>query len=371
MPESLPKDEHDRSYFLDHRYVQDALAYGNKGFHDILAHNGEQARQSFVQSTNLLAAGLVEHKKFSAERAKTLSIVADIFRGGLMAAGSVAAYKAGSSATTTQQMNAAQSAFSNFLDASNSLGAFLQEQIRLGELNSSAVRSVHKDQWRSVVVADHLISRSIVRVLNETRNSSCTGFFIAPYVIMTSAHCFRLGDALGAFRQTPADGEAFMTGEDEYIEIERQYQHNLYVDGNTDTRPYDIAFLVTKAPSESYLPVSTRSLTPGERLMVIGYSGDLNKGYFLRIDYGCEVTSLWKAGYFGSNCTGYPGNSGGPIITADKEIAVVGVTAAGHKRRDRSDNDTYGASIQRGAAVFHFVMNDPVLNGRIQSNPFD
>src|SRR5690554_5466812 len=67
LPESLPKDEHDRSYFLDHRYVQDALAYGNKGFHDILAHNGEQARQSFVQSTNLLAAGLVEHKKFSAE----------------------------------------------------------------------------------------------------------------------------------------------------------------------------------------------------------------------------------------------------------------------------------------------------------------
>jgi len=371
LPGNLTKIEPDRDYFLDHGYVRDALAYGNQGFQEILAHNDELARQSFVQSTELLAAGLVEHKKFAESRAQIQRSFADIFKAGLMALGTVAAYKAGSSATTTQQRQAVDSAFSSFLDASNNLGAFIQDQIRRGELESSAVRSIDKNKWRAVVVADHRIARSIVRVRNQSTGGSCTGFFIAPHVIMTAAHCFNLGQTLAAYRQIPADGEAFMTGEDEFIEIERQYQDKGFVYGDMSTTPYDIAFLVTKKPSQSYLPISTRPLARGDRLMALGYSGDLNKGHFLRIDYGCKVTSLRKADQFVGDCATYKGNSGGPVLTIDKEIAVVGVFSAGFFRRDRSNDDSIYAPARRGAAIFHSVMNDPESSGRVTFNPFD
>ncbi|MBO9357627.1 trypsin-like serine protease [Bordetella petrii] len=379
LPANLTRVEADRGYFLDHEYVRDALAYGNQGFQKILSHNGELARQSFVKSTNLLAEGLAEHKKFAKDRAQTQRTFADIFKVGLMALGTAVAYKARSSANTGQQLQAVDAAFSNFLDASNSLGAFIQDQIRLGELGSSAVRTVDKNQWRAAVVADHRLSRSIVRVFNDTKfrgsnpsTSSCTGFFVAPYVIMTAAHCFEIGDALGAYRQIPADGKAFMTGEEEHIEIEMQYRGSYDDRARAKTRPYDMAFLLTKKPSESYLPISTRPLRMGEKLMSLGYSGDLNNGYFLRIDYGCKVTSFQQADSFRTNCITYGGNSGGPILAVDGEVAVVGVHHGSYRRTEGHTNDNgYEASMRQAAALFRMAMNHPASKGRIQANPFE
>ncbi|GAB3676427.1 hypothetical protein GCM10028792_15500 [Salinisphaera aquimarina] len=59
---------------------------------------------------------------------------------------------------------------------------------------------------------------------------------------------------------------------------------------------------MTGQPGRSYLPVSARPLERGERLLAMGYSGDLKDGYFLQIDYGCEVTSVGEAGHFGNSC---------------------------------------------------------------------
>lgn len=336
----------------------------------VASGQGKVAREHFVQSTDILATGLALHRQYAAQRAQNQQTAATVLVLGIGLIGAKASSDASAKAQSAAELNRINAAFSDFTNAAGNFGQFLNEQIRLGELNSSAVARVDRDRWRSVVVSNHKHAQSVVQIHNETRGTSCTAFFVDPYVLMTAAHCFKIGDALGAFRDSPQNGKNFMTGNRQYLEITHQFSHVGW-DGNVNsTGAFDVAFLMMKNPSASWLPVSTASVRPGQELMALGYSGDLNDGYFLQIDYGCQATSIGRSFRLGSNCVIWRGNSGGPILTTGANPRVVGVNSSGHLRGDRSANDTFAASTRSAVEMFDLIINHPYTSGKIKHNPF-
>lgn len=365
-----PDVERNRSYYLNHRYVGEALSYGNTAMDSAVAGRSDVARANFVQSTDTLATGLALHRQYAASRAENQEIAAAFLTLGIGLVGMNAANRAASSATSAADLNRINAAFSDFVGATGNFGQFLNEQIRLGEIDSSAVDRVDRDRWRSVVVSNHKFSRSIIQIHNKTRDTTCTGFFVDPYVVMTAAHCFRIGDALGAFRDTPQNGRDFMTGNRDFLKIDHQFSHIRW-DGNVGrTGAYDVAFLLMAQPSSDWLPVSTAPVRPGTKLMALGYSGDLNNGYFLQIDYGCAATSVRPNDLLGSNCVIWRGNSGGPILTAGANPRVVGVNSSGYLRRERSANDTFAASPRQAVEMYDSMLAMDVVKGKATRNPF-
>jgi len=359
-----------RSYYLDHGYVAEALGHGNQAMALAVAGQGEAARTSFVRSTETLASGLTLHRQYASERAENQQAAATVLTLGIGIVGAVAAGRASGNATSTAELNRINAAFSDFVDATGSFGQFLNEQIRQGEIGSSAVGRVDRDRWRSVVVSNHRYVRSIVTIRNQTSGRYCTGFFVDPHVVMTAAHCFRLGEALGAYRDMPQQGKNFMTGTREFLKIDYQFSHGRW-DGDVNrTGAFDIAFLLMEKPSQDWLPVSTAPVRPGTELIAMGYSGDLNKGYFLQIDYGCRASSVRADNSLASSCVIWRGNSGGPIFTAGANPRVVGVNSSGYLRRDRSEDDTFSASTREAVAMFDEVAAHPAAAGKITRNPF-
>ncbi|WP_118135517.1 serine protease [Oceanicella sp. SM1341] len=373
-PQSLQAATQDRSYFLDHDYVRAAMAHGNQGFAEVMAHRGEAARESFATSTGILVEGVAKHAEYAADRAAEQRLLADLLTVGLGVAGTLAATNAMSSAGSTAQNNAIIGNLSRFMDMNRSMNQMLHSDISAAQAGSSAVRRVDRDRWRAPVVSDHRIARSIVRLHNETRNTLCTGFFVAPYLIATAAHCFRLGEIMAAYRQRPGDGEAFMTNDLQLFTPHLQTQPEPWarqpLGPDHDYSPFDFALLVTNEPSDSYLPVLAREVRPGERLMALGYSGDLNQGFFLQLDYGCEVTSVGEYASFRSNCVTWGGNSGGPVLAIDGEIAVVGVHSNSRRQQNRDENNAGAASVLRGAPLTDHLLVDPNAQGRVTFNPF-
>ena len=79
----------------------------------------------------------------------------------------------------------------------------------------------------------------------------------------------------------------------------------------------------------------------GSRIAVAGYSGDINSGNVLMMDYGCPVTNVnYRGGLYEYECSTFPGNSGGPIFAGDigkrlgefgrraiRPLTVIGVNA--------------------------------------------
>ena len=82
-------------------------------------------------------------------------------------------------------------------------------------------------------------------------------------------------------------------------------------------------------------------IKPGARIAVAGYSGDINSGNVLMMDYGCPVTNTnFRGGLYEYECSTFPGNSGGPIFAGDtgkrlgefgrrvvRPLTVIGVNA--------------------------------------------
>ncbi|HEX6014622.1 MAG TPA: trypsin-like peptidase domain-containing protein [Geminicoccaceae bacterium] len=72
----------------------------------------------------------------------------------------------------------------------------------------------------------------------------------------------------------------------------------------------------------------------GDRLVVAGYSGDLNEGRLITMDYGCPILGTGDAVEY--KCATFSGSSGSPILLANgpyRLTHVVGVNACGSSGR--------------------------------------
>ena len=56
-------------------------------------------------------------------------------------------------------------------------------------------------------------------------------------------------------------------------------------------------------------------LKQGSKIAIAGYSGDINSGNILMMDYGCPVVN--NSNRYDYKCSTFPGNSGGPIFAGD------------------------------------------------------
>jgi V8-like Glu-specific endopeptidase len=364
------------SYYLQHGYVAEAKALGDQGFASVRAGDVAAARALFERSTAILADGARRHAAEAADRAELQRTLVQAGSIALAVAGALAAGNAASNARTTAQRDAVNRSMNDFASGLQTLSAMATDEVNDAQSRSVAsnARSVETDTWRAAVVSDDALARSVVRIRNATSGGYCTGFFVSPYLIMTSAHCFRMGDAVGAYRLIPSDGRAVMRGEDEEIRIVHQYADARYERRGEQCNPFDMALLLTDKPSAFYLPVSTDPPQPGETLLTMGYSGDLNRGFFLRMDYGCKATSgLDRDGRFTHDCASYGGNSGGPVIRAGAgRIAAIGTHSCG-KRVVRSTTRVPGRisdSVSLAEKMIASIRTRPEAQGKMSFAPF-
>ena len=75
----------------------------------------------------------------------------------------------------------------------------------------------------------------------------------------------------------------------------------------------------------------------GDRLVVAGYSGDLNNGSLITMDYGCPL--MRTGDWIDYKCATFHGASGSPILLANgpyRLTHVVGVNSCGSGRTEQS-----------------------------------
>lgn len=164
----------------------------------------------------------------------------------------------------------------------------------------------------------------------------CTATMISSRIAITAAHCLEVtGDRieypaaimltkLGIDKSLPLFVDIYFTHKGENQEWDKK-------------RRNDWAVLVTKEKFESnqgFLPVSKDipksifNLT--QKIMLPGYSSDLNKGHYMNLHYGCnfKIGQKEDSDYYITNCENAKGSSGAPVITADKPYKIIGIHTA-------------------------------------------
>ena len=326
-------DSLDDTYVDGYFYLDHARMDGNRAFMALLDGDIAQARDYFSSSERYLASGIRAHKAVLEDREDTQQGVATLLGIGAMVGVTALGINASSDAENSEQSEA-------IFDATKQL---MELTVDAFDLISSAIAEIHEidvdeeaqrvdpDAWRAAAISDHPIPLAVVRV--RTDAARCTGFFIQPRLVATSAHCLdeRNPGRVWVEVHDPRQKEDFLLGEPaSSLTTERVYWPRTYEWVNTCHHD-DVALIVVSEdkPSEYWLPIDTQPITARQKATVIGYSGDLDKGFFQRIDYGCKIEWDYGQRMLGDNCATYPGNSGGPILSVDYNRATNPVRVAG------------------------------------------
>ena len=333
-------DKTTETYVHGYFYLDHARMAGNRAFMALLDGNHETARKYFSSSRDYLTSGIRAHEEVLRKREDSQRRRASIFAIAAAVGVVASASKTASDATTIEETNAIFDAARHTLDVT--FDAVHSRLNSISDINKSDVHEEAKyidpDAWRVAVISDHPISQAVVRVFTprmDGTNTRCTGFFIQPRLIATSAHCLNehhKGDLWVEVQSPREEKEQFLLGKSaKRLSIERVHWPRTY-QWNKTCHPDDIALIVVGDDSRSdhWLPLDTRRITDGSEALIIGYSGDLDTGFFQRMDYGCKMEQERKRRMMGTNCASYGGNSGGPILSVDHNRAgtpfrVVGI----------------------------------------------
>ena len=370
-------NQSDEVYVDGYFYLDRARMEGNRAFMALLDGNEGQAREHFSLSERYLTSGVQVHKAVLNERVETQQDVTALL--GIGALIGVTAMGMDAADENPARADEIYQSLSDTLELTADMFdgiSRLIEQIHEVDIDEDA-QQVDLDQWRAAVVSDHPISRAIVRVSQSREAPSCTAFFIQPRIVATSAHCLDEMDQGRLWVRTndPREKEIFLESMGgRSLDWETVYWPDSYDWPNTCHRD-DVALIVTENASEYWLPIDTQPVVGTAPAMVIGYSGDLDSGFFQRMDYGCliGVSTGWP-GMVSHNCATYPGNSGGPVFSVDSTrsespFRVVGINSCGYTELagDRIDQEYFGDSGWNNAAGIQPL--ERLYNSVIADNP--
>jgi V8-like Glu-specific endopeptidase len=340
------------AYLDDQLYIARARYATNQALAELLWDQPLEARQRYIGALTELKADVEQHQaKAQAlnDRLQTIGKVTSIATG---LAGSIFAGQAESSAGTQQLLDVSQH-LSDTIVSVTSLdwgGVEDIQQQRLGELEVDFVRMPFFAHFHEL--------ESIGRLTSS--DGFCTASLVGQRLALTNAHCvhdhgrlrspseLRLSfDKLVGQRRADPSSLGYWVSQSvgvARIEVSPSYQPSMDEQQSLADCGRDWAILELDAHPvgldhfEVLEGVTFRS-TPvpgvyrgneivGDRLVVAGYSSDLNEGRLITMDYGCPILSDGDAIEY--KCATFSGSSGSPILLANgpyRLTHVVGVNS--------------------------------------------
>lgn len=208
-------------------------------------------------------------------------------------------------------------------------------------VSSSQLRGdVEQHQIRIPVIPDSDYFQYIGRVTDK-RTSSCTGAFVGPNLVLTNSHCiFSGGVDYGKGATKLKKGDFYFRTEWLYDQREYKvstfYTHQGERGGWSGRVKDDWAILKVEPNKKNKLPKKYLSALPdltqtsqnniftnskAAQVFIAGYSGDLNSGAYLTMDWGCALDRAeFGQTIVNHNCSTYKGSSGAPVIHLDAEL---------------------------------------------------
>jgi len=165
-------------------------------------------------------------------------------------------------------------------------------------------------------------------------NNYCTASMITPRISITAAHCMSTGLAVKPELMSIQQLGIFPSKQ---IKVERFYTHMGENAGWDGQRRNDWLILFTDigigntSDYSKVLKDIPATLAAGtDKLMLAGYSSDLNQGTYLTLHYGCTVKKgqNLKGGIYFTNCENAKGSSGAPVMTVAPPYYIVGIHTA-------------------------------------------
>ena len=347
-------DQTEKTYVDGYFYLDNARMRGNRALMALFDGDAGRAKDHFSASSRFLDSGVKAHKAKLQKRKGLGQGIAGVAAVAAVAGILVQQHKVQKEGNLTREQTQAlddvvESAMEFTADTFVKISQHLDEihRIRVDE----RAQDVAPDVWRAAVISDHPLSRAIVKV--KTSVGSCTGFFIQPRVVATAAHCFDRSEPVEVYAPDPRKSEGFLLNNSILFKNQTiaTYQPESY-DGSA-CHVDDAALIVVRNPSEYWLEIDKQAVIDQSKGMVIGYPGDLDRGFFQRIDYGCEL-SHDRNEMVANNCAIYQGNSGGPVFSVDhtrkgNPFRVAGMVSCG--QTDQLGRRTIGKG-KRAANIF-------------------
>jgi protease YdgD len=225
-------------------------------------------------------------------------------------------------------------------------------------------------EWGGVTgaLSNALPARFLVHVLvrlDSRHAAACTGTLVAPRLVLTNRHCvqniesqeFFEPDQFSVRWEYHTVKSAGVASSYDDFEVQEVFTSDRATPLRRD-EINDWAFLLLKTPfSASGIDlVSPEELAkhPNFRAAVAGYSGDLNHGGEITMDWGC--LAHWdRSGMIQHRCRTFHGASGSPIVAVDGtfgRLRVVGVNAAtavgGEIANGPVPNEAYAGALKIG-----------------------
>ena len=359
-------------YFVSERYVPHAHVFAKKAVAMLGLKRPDLARSYFGDAIRTLNEGISGREKVLRDKASEAQNVAIFLN--------LASSLAGMSSRRFSRVVSA--GLKNFASGANYLSQqYLAASVNLPDVDTT--RAVGDTFRMPVVQAGHLawIGQLI------TPQGRCTSFQVKRRIVVTNAHCVVSDDGnvypardLKIVIHHTRFFKPFWSGEGITTRVNKVVVSDEYMKSHRFSDDWAV-LVVEKGLDETheraaYQPTILRrlaSMNPdhvemrgnrlfviatneelnfalgveevdgkiweGARIAIAGYSGDINAGNILMMDYGCPLISTGDVYQY--NCSSYPGNSGGPIFAGDfgnsmtkpgniiRPLTVIGVHACG------------------------------------------